>query len=242
MKNRHRIFLLSPANLAGTRAGYVLRENAESQIARRLRQEGVSLGELFAFLSSLYFRGKLAYARAFSAPPSGLCGSYVITATAGLMDPEMIVTLDQVLEMAAGKIEADDRRYRDSFDLGCQMLCQRIEQSCDIVLLGSVATPKYVEPLLQAFGERLLFPIEFVGRGDMSRGGLMLRAVEAQTELAYTPILNATRHGARPPKLVPIRRAGFSAKLQVKLGSTTQSRDQIRRTRSIDSRTSERTT
>jgi len=213
--NRNRIFLLSPANLSGIRAGYVLRDNAESDLACRLRHGGVSLGELFAFLSSLYFRGKLAYARAFSAPPLGLSGSYVITATAGLVDPETIVTLEQVREMATGKIETDDRRYRDSFDLSCRMLSKSISESinkeCDIVLLGSIATPKYVEPLLQAFGECLLFPSEFVGRGDMSRGGLMLRAVEAQTELAYAPVLNATRHGARPPKLLPVGRA-YSAR------------------------------
>lgn len=239
MKNRHRIFLLSPANLSGTRAGYVLRDNAESNLACRLRREGLPLGELFASLSSLYFRGKLAYAKAFSVPPLGMCGSYVITATAGLMDPDAIVTLDRVRAMAAGKIEADDRRYRGSFDRGCQLLSGKIDASCEIVLLGSIATPKYVEPLLQAFGERLLFPAEFVGRGDMSRGGLMLRAVEAQTELAYAPVLNATRHGARPPKLLPIRRAGFSKSNQAQLGSKTPPHDQRRE---IDPRTSEPTT
>lgn len=225
--NRHRIFLLSPANLAGTRAGYVLRDNAESDLACRLRRGGVPLGELFAFLSSLYFRGKLAYAKAFSVPPLEMCGSYVITATAGLMDPDVIVTLDRVREMAAGKIEADDRRYRDSFDRGCQLLSGKIDASCEVVLLGSIATPKYVEPLLQAFGERLLFPAQFVGRGHMSRGGLMLRAVEAQTELAYAPVLNATRHGARPPKLLPIRRAGPGKSNPAPLDTTAHSHDQI---------------
>jgi hypothetical protein len=74
---------------------------------------------------------------------------------------------------------------------------------CEIVLLGSIATPKYVDPLLQIFQDRLLFPMEFVGRGDMSRGGLMLRSVEAGKELLYAAILNATRHGPKPPKLVP---------------------------------------
>lgn len=207
MKNRHRIFLLSPANLTGIRAGYVLRDNAESELARRLRREGVMLGELFAFLSSLYFRGKLAYAEAFSAAPHGLPKSFVITATAGLLDPETIITLEQVRDMALGKIEADDRRYRESFELGCRSLCEKIGECCDIVLLGSIATPKYVEPLLEIFGERLLFPLEFVGRGDMSRGGLMLRAVEARTELLYAPVLDAKRNGTRPAKLTPMVRA-----------------------------------
>ena len=206
MKNRRRIFLLSPANLSGIRAGYVLRDNAESELAHRLRRDGVVLGELFTFLSSLYFRGKLAYAKAFSGAPPGLPGGYVITATAGLLDPETIMTLEQVRDMAAGKIEADDRRYRESFELGCRSLCEKIGEACDIILLGSIATPKYVEPLLEIFGERLLFPVEFVGRGDMSRGGLMLRAVEAGTELVYAPVVNAKRNGARPAKLTPIVR------------------------------------
>lgn len=203
MKNRNRIFLLSPANLAGVRAGYVLKPDAKSELADRLRRDGVPLGELFTFLSSLYFRGKLAYARKFSAPPGDVCGSYVITATMGLMHPEKIISNEQVHEMAAGRIDAGDDRYRAPFDLGCRLLFEKTQDSCDIILLGSIATPKYVEPLLNVFGDRLLFPVEFVGRGDMSRGGLMLRAVEAHTELVYAPVLNAIRHGARPPKLSP---------------------------------------
>jgi hypothetical protein len=211
VKSRHRIFLLSPANLAGIRASYVLKPGAESELACRLRLDGVPLGELFTFLSSLYFRGKLAYAKAFSAPPPGVRGSYVITATAGLLDPEKIVTCQQVREMAAGRIDADDDRYRAPFDLACRSLFEQTQDSCDIVLLGSIATSKYVDPLLKVFGDRLLFPLEFVGRGDMSRGGLMLRAVDAQTELVYAPVFNATRHGARPPRLSPSSRSRTSS-------------------------------
>jgi hypothetical protein len=57
--------------------------------------------------------------------------------------------------------------------------------------------------LMSAFGKRLLFPAEFVGRGDMSRGGLMLRCVEQGTELTYVPAQGAMRQGTRPPKLPP---------------------------------------
>ena len=74
------------------------------------------------------------------------------------------------------------------------------------VLLGSIASDKYVEPLLQVFGERLLFPADFVGRGDMSRGGLLLRAAREGSELAYTPVLGATRRGSRPARLPRIAR------------------------------------
>src|SRR5438477_13153763 len=74
-------------------------------------------------------------------------------------------------------------------------------RSCEIVLLGSIATPKYVEPLLGIFGERLLFPSEFVGRGDMSRGGLLLRCLREQVELKYVPVNGTVRNGTRPAKL-----------------------------------------
>jgi hypothetical protein len=77
---------------------------------------------------------------------------------------------------------------------------------CEVVLLGSVATPKYVEPLLGIFGERLMFPAEFVGRGDMSRGGLLLRYAREQAQLTYVPVAGAVRHGARPPRLPKLAR------------------------------------
>lgn len=204
LNHRHRIFLLSPANLAGIRASYVLRDGAASDLARRLRGNGVSLGELFSFISGLYFRGKLAYAIAFSGCEHEMSGAYVITASGCLIPPETVVTLNLVREMALTDIDAADPRYREPFDRACQSLSEKVRDCCDVVLLGSIATPKYVEPLLQAFGDRLLFPLDFVGRGDMSRGGLMLRAVEAQKELSYGPVLNAERRGPRPPKLVRV--------------------------------------
>jgi len=41
----------------------------------------------------------------------------------------------------------------------------------------------------------------FVGRGDMSRGGLLLRSVRYEVELDYVPVAGAVRHGPRPPRL-----------------------------------------
>ena len=200
---KHRVFCLSPANLSGIRARYILNLNGESDLSCRLRRDGVMLEELFSFVSGLYFRGKLAYARAFSMPPPDVSGSFVITATEGLIAPETIVTLDRLRGWAANDIDASDPRYRAPLDRDCRLLSEKLGDLCDIVLLGSIATPKYVEPLLQIFLERLLFPVEFVGRGDMSRGGLMLRSVEMGKELAYGPVLNAMRRGPRPPKLSP---------------------------------------
>lgn len=203
--SRHsRIFLLSPANLAGIRAGYVTRPDSVLDLACRLRQRGAPLGELFSFISGLYFRGKLAYARAFGACAPPLEGSFVITPTAGLISPETVVTLERLREIAANDIDPSDQRYRAPLDRDCRRLSEMMSDSGDVVLLGSIATPKYVEPLLQIFGDRLLFPAEFVGRGDLSRGGLMLRCVEAGKELAYIPMRSATRRGPRPSKLPPV--------------------------------------
>ncbi|HEV8347452.1 MAG TPA: hypothetical protein VGQ16_12805, partial [Vicinamibacterales bacterium] len=82
----------------------------------------------------------------------------------------------------------------------------------EVVLLGSIASRKYVDVLLEIFGDRLRFPVEFVGRGDMSRGGLLLRMAAAGMELEYGPVAGAVLHGARPPKLPPLnkwRAGGF---------------------------------
>ncbi len=63
-----------------------------------------------------------------------------------------------------------------------------------------------MDVLLGIFGDRLLFPISFVGRGDMSRGGLLLRQARAGEELEYVPVAGAVLHGQRPPKLAPLRK------------------------------------
>jgi len=185
--NRSRIFLLSPANASGIRANFLLREGANFDLARRLREHGLPLGEAFAFMSGLYFRGKLAYSQAFAAPPAGISGSFVITSGYGLVPPEAVVTIHQLQELAAIPVDPAERRYREPLECACRRLYAGAGPECDFVLLGSVATPKYLEPMGAIFGERLLFPAEFIGRGDMSRGSLMLRSASARSELAYAP-------------------------------------------------------
>jgi hypothetical protein len=198
---RHRIFLLSPANAGGIRAKMIMSENAKFILARRLRNDGLPIGELFSFISGLYFRGKLAYAQAFASPPPGLPGVLVITAGRGLVTPETLVTHEQLLEIAGVPVEAADPRYREPLDRDAGELFRRAGEKCEVILLGSIATSKYVEPLLNIFEQRLLFPSTFVGRGDMSRGGLMLRSVREAVELVYEPVCSAIRHGTRPAKL-----------------------------------------
>jgi len=206
-----RVFLLSPANCSGLRVKMVLSERAQFDLALRLRSgDGAAIGEVFAFVSGLYFKGKLAYALEFARPPeSGAdlvgSGALVITPTAGLRPAETVVTADAIRAFAAVDIAASDPRYRRPLLASATALADEIGPDCDVVLLGSIASAKYVDVLIEVFGARLRFPIDFVGRGDMSRGGLLLRSVRAGEELAYAPVEGAVRHGPRPPKLAPIR-------------------------------------
>jgi hypothetical protein len=182
----------------------LFRPGAAFDLAVRLRTTGAPLGEAFAFISGLYFRGKLAYSERFAAPPEGLPGSFVITSGMGLIPPETVVTLEHLRALAAAPIDAGNPLYRDPLERACRALAEMAGE-CEYVLLGSVATVKYLEPMVAVFGERLVFPEEFVGRGDMSRGGLMLRCARAGMELHYVPVGGATRHGKRPPRLPRIR-------------------------------------
>jgi len=187
--------------------------NATFALAAALRSnDGAPLGDVFAFVSQLYFRGKLTYARRFAAPPdpsNAIVGGgvHVITPSAGLRSPDTLVTHEAIRAFARGDIDAGNTKYRGPLESSARTLAAEIGPDCDVVLLGSVASPKYVAVLTAIFGERLLFPIDFVGRGDMSRGGLLLRRARDGVELPYVPILGATLHGARPPKLPPLRRS-----------------------------------
>ena len=200
---RARVFLLSPANVNGTRGRRVI-EGRGALAAQVRAPEGLTIGELFSFISSLYFRGKLAYARRFAVPPDAAAGSgiHVITPTAGLRDPGTSVTLEALRAFAAQDIAADNDAYRLPLERSARTLA-RETGDCDVVLLGSIATAKYVDVLLDVFGARLLFPADFVGRGDMSRGGLLLRCAASGDELTYAPVAGAVRRGVRPPKLGP---------------------------------------
>lgn len=213
-----RIFLLSPANAGGKRAQLLLRDAATFDLATRLRDTGLPLGEVFSFISGLYFRGKLAYASAFAAPPAGAPGVLIITACGGLMSPAAVITCADLRAISAAPVAASEPRYRIPLDRDARRLSELVRDNCEVVLLGSVATPKYVEPLLAIFGERLVFPAEFAGRGDMSRGGLMLRCVRQGVELGYVPIGTAERHGPRPAKLPEMIVAG-SAKRRMAASS-----------------------
>ena len=186
-----------------------MREGATFALAQRLQRQGLTLGDAFSFISGLYFRGKLAYANAFAYPPDKVPGALVITACGGLIPPDRLMNREQLSLISSAPVEATEPRYRIPLERDARLVAAHLSDDCEVVLLGSVATPKYVEPLLSIFGERLVFPAEFAGRGDMSRGGLMLRCVREGVELNYVPILTGERHGCRPPKLAKLASASM---------------------------------
>jgi hypothetical protein len=190
----------------------LVRPAAAFPLALALRSKaGAPLGEVFAFTSGLYFRGKLAYARAFGLAPVGAAAAaWVITPGGGLVSPEQAIAPQHLKIWAKVRVDLTDRRYREPLERDAQALAASLSVGTEVVLLGSIASDKYVELLLALFGPRLLFPLDFVGRGDMSRGGLLLRAARSATELLYAPVDGAVRRGPRPPRLPRLvsRRAG----------------------------------
>src|SRR5258706_6869472 len=144
----NRIFMLSPAYCGGRRSQLLLRPDAQFSLAQRLRSDsGVALGELFSFLSGLYFRGKLTYSNVFALPPAGMPGVVVITPTRGLMVPSEPLHLDRLQEFAGVEIGLAEKRFREPFVQSTDNLALQLRANCEIVLLGSIATAKYVDIL-----------------------------------------------------------------------------------------------
>jgi len=173
--------------------GMLLRPGASFPLAQAVQSGGAALGDCFQFASGLYFRGKLAYSRAFAGE------ALVILPGRGLASVDTRVTAADLREIGDVPVDAADARFRGPLERDASRL------RGDVVLLGSIATGKYSEILLASLGERLLFPPAFVGRGDMSRGGLMLRCAREGKELEYARLDGAIRHGPRPPKLAALR-------------------------------------
>ena len=198
-----RVFLLSPAKCGGLRAEVLV--NSASELGRALRSErGAPIGNVFAFLSSLYFRGKLTYAARFAAHDLAVPGALVIAPGHGLCRTQTAVRDADLARMGQVDVDADNPEFVKPLLRDATLLRDKLPSSCEIVLLGSVATRKYVDPLLSVLGERLLFPSEFVGRGDMSRGGLLLRAAREGHELEYSPVQTSSRRGRRARRIADL--------------------------------------
>jgi len=199
------LFLISPARTGGPRAEQLARSSVELGV--QLRGGRAPIGDVFSWLSALYFRGKLTYARAFAAAPVHVL---VMAPGAGLRTPDAAISVAQLRAM--GSVDVESAAFVRTLRRDAQLADRHAGGgTARVVLLGSIATGKYVDCLLELFGARLLFPSAFVGRGDMSRGGLLLRAARSGEELAYTPIAGATLHGPRPPKLPTARAASRAA-------------------------------
>ncbi len=190
------IFLLSPAHAGGNRARMLFRPEAHFELAERLRTTGISLGEAFSFISPIYFRGKLAYASHFSAVLPGIPGALLITPSRGLLRPETIVSFADLSALADVRINPQDPAYRDSLERDLRRLSETIGQDFRVVLLGSIATRKYIPLLLEILGERLLVPRKFIGMGNMSRGALLLRCSREQCELEYVTVAQMSSRDA----------------------------------------------
>jgi len=216
MVARPRVFLLSPARLDGERGKQLFQPVTLFPVAKALRtREGCPIGDVFRFVSGLYFRGKLAYGTAFARPPEGASwmgdGALVITQNRGMVPAATRVCLEHLESFATTDIHANEPAFRKPFARDARLVADAIGDDGEVVLLGSIASAKYVDVLVEVFGDRLLFPSAFVGRGDMSRGGLLLRSVDAKTELDYVPVKGAVRRGTRPPKLTPRKRSSRSS-------------------------------
>lgn len=195
-----KVFLLSPAKVSGARAGLLLNPAAPFPLARQFQREGLPLGDVFTFASGLYFRGKLTYARHFAAKSKGALVR-VITTNAGLVDADMVLTPDTLRAFGTVDIHEADERYLGPLRRDARGLANKLGRSGVAILLGSIATAKYREVLLECFKHRLVFPADFIGRGDMSRGALLLRAAKADRELPYLPVAGAIFKGKRAPRI-----------------------------------------
>ena len=232
---RTKLFLLSPASANGVRALQLASPRASFATAHRLRSpEGLPIGEAFSFLSALYFRGKMTYARPFAAaawpePASGPEPSaaperpapgmpegqatvapehgpsiLVIAPGFGLVAPDWPLTAARLRKLARTPVDPARRVYSEPLRRDAREAHAKLPERGGVVLLGSIATGKYLDLLAPIFGERLLVPRAFVGAGDMRRGSLLLRAARLGEELEYVRI-ESLRRSPRPPAPRPPR-------------------------------------
>jgi hypothetical protein len=180
------IFLLSPANLNGKRGEMLLNPDARFALAQALRsREGAALGDVYAFVSGLYFRGKAAYATKF-ARSTAAPGVWVMTPGGGLCGLDERVTTTRLAGWQRVRVAEDNPHFTAPLVRQTSELLDKVSAETRFILLGSIASRKYVGPLLEVLGKRLFFPARFRGLGDMSRGALLLRCVREERELEYS--------------------------------------------------------
>lgn len=205
-----RIFLLSPAKAGGRRYSILTSEQASFELALKFRAGSATLGEIYSFISGLYFRGKIAYSTAFGTVRGQSSNALVIVPGLGLLPPETVFSPEQLRATAQIDVDENNPAHHDALLAAAGSLDRATGHQCSFVLLGSVASAKYTTALLEVLDHRLLFPAEFVGRGDMSRGGVMLRSAASGQELTYVPVSGAQLRGPRPARLSPNQRPKYA--------------------------------
>ena len=202
-----KLFLLSPAKINGARATFLMNPQATFALARQLHREGLPLADVFTFASGLYFRGKITYARQFAqSKTSDLIR--IITTNRGLVDPLLHVKPSDLAAFGEVDIHESNTSYHEPLRRDAETLRKQLNPDGLAILLGSIATAKYRDVLLHGFGSQLVFPSDFIGRGDMSRGALLLRAAKENIELPYTAVQGAIYRGKRAPRVGPAKDSG----------------------------------
>lgn len=147
-----RVFILSPARAGGRRAQLLTRPQAAFELARQMQIGDAALGDVFTFCSGLYFRGKLTYGQKFAQPPIGIPGVQIITPSRGLLSAETRIGTGELREFVTVAVDADEARFTGPLRQSAETLAAA---TCEVVLLGSIATGKYVDCLLPMLADSM---------------------------------------------------------------------------------------
>src|SRR5262245_7129374 len=137
-RHSYHIFLLSPARVGGKRTDLLLSPRANFELATRVQTTGAPLGEVFTFLSGLYFRGKSIYANRFVRPYKKVPGVYVIISNHGLLPIETNITKEDVISFGEIPIDPADKRYVQNLQNAAAELLKKLPPNADVILLGSI--------------------------------------------------------------------------------------------------------
>jgi hypothetical protein len=193
-----KIFLLSPANMRGPRGKQLLTRCARLQASRTL---AVTIEDAFIYTSSLYFRGKMAYAKQFVVAPAACGGEgiYIIAPGYGLVRPNWPIALPKLQRLSQVPVDSRVKDYRQPLVKSARALARKLPADTKVVLLGSLMPGKYLHVLRPIFRERLIVPQKFIGMGDMRRGALLLRAAFCGQELEYVDCQTLERPPLKAP-------------------------------------------
>ena len=148
------------------------------------------------------------YASRFGRPPPSLPPALVITPTRGLQSPSLPISRSLIEEFASLDWHRPTRAFWIRSSRVRVSFVHRSSQRCAWSCSGASRRAGTSSRWRASSRAGCNYPAEFVGRGDMSRGGLLLRHAEEGRELDYVPLAaGLTRHGAKPPKLPPLPRA-----------------------------------